>query len=69
MTTHNWYVHSYYLGMSANERRRVQKYLRIVLQDDSNVHVDNDQECQNEVADHEADGRHVVAAVARASNL
>ena len=43
--------------------------LRVVFQDHSDVHVDDDEEAENEVYDHECDAGHVVAAVARVSGL
>ncbi len=43
--------------------------LRVVLQDHSDVHVDDDEEAEDEVHDHECDSGHVVATVARISGF
>ena len=43
--------------------------LGVVFQDHSDVHVDDDEEAENEVNDHEGDAGHVVAAISRISGF
>ena len=44
-------------------------HLGVVLQDDRDVHVDDDEHGQQEVEDHEDDGGHAGAAVARVAHV
>ncbi len=43
--------------------------LGVVLQDDGDVHVDNDEEAEDEVEDHECHPSHLLAAVALVAGL
>ena len=61
-----WYIpNSLPFPIKTDER----KYLRVVLENDGDVHVDDDEETEDEVKDHESAGGHVAPAVSGRADL